>query len=215
MELYKYCKKEHMEAMLERGAARIGTVYGWRQIHQEYGELVVDESEGFTEVGGNVVFWDHRFVPDFLVESSLINKSSPGNHHVEFKNSTFYTPDRYAFSAAMTYAEEDHQRWFEKENYDACYRIHSAESFFASLTEALGDRVKFLCFAPVHYYDKSAQNHEFKGAFHPALVKRSKFGSQFELRALWTPNSESGEIKLIDLPSTNANKYCSVHRLLS
>ena len=61
MELFKYCKSEHMASMMDRGSARLGTLFDWRK-SEKYGELVSDTSEGHTTLTGNLIFFDTTFV---------------------------------------------------------------------------------------------------------------------------------------------------------
>lgn len=213
MELYKYCRKEHMDSMLAHGGVRIGTLFDWRKAHK-YGELVGDEHEGYTPLGGNVIFYDWRFVSSLIVDSSVNDQSTEGQRCVHFQNHAFHTPNLFVISTSMTYSLEDHKRWAEKEGYDACYRIRSARLFIKAISSALAGIADRVCAGKVHYYDSTKSNHVFEGTFHPGLVKRTEFGSQFEYRAMWTPKDKGTDITPIILSDTEARKYCSLHRVL-
>lgn len=215
MEVFKYCTKQNMDSMLLHGQIRIGTLFDWRRSHQ-YGELVGDQDEGYTRIGGNVLWYDHRFVGAILVESTVVDNSTPGNHNVHFTNHAFHTPNVFTLSVSTTYSEHDHRLWLEKEGYDACYRIRSARLFFKAISRSpdFAPMAAFVCQGPIHYYDKSQPNHQFLGTFHPALVKRPEFGSQSEIRAIWAPRTADQDIAPIVLNRTEASKYCCVHRLL-
>lgn len=204
--------------MLKHGSVRIGTLFDWRKA-KKYGELAGDEEEGYTRIGGNAIFYDWRFVGSLIVDSSVNDQSAEGERRVHFQNHAFHSHNVFMISTSMTYAHENHKLWFEKEGYDACYRIHSARLFFRAITRALSGIADPVCAGPVHYYDSSKSNHMFEGTFHPALVKRAEFGSQSfgsqsEYRAIWAPRDKAIDIEPIVLSATEARRYCSSHRVL-
>ena len=214
MELFKYCRKPHMEAMLASGAARIGTLFDWRR-SSAYGELIADESEGHTTLTGNLIFYDTTHLQSMLVDSHVGSEADRSTSGVPFRNEALRTHNHFAFSASATYSKEDHTRWFELEGYNACYRIHSAKLFFRALSvsEPFVSLARFVCHAPVLYFDPALPNNVFTGTFHPGLIKRSAFGSQAEHRALWSSTTSVG-IEPIVVSHSNAKRYVSPHALL-
>jgi len=212
MELYKYCKREHMDLLLNKGSLRLGTLFDWRKRNQ-YGEMVFDESDGYTKITGNIVFYDHSFVSDNLVVSTVSVEGSGTNELRHFKNELLQTNDFYTFSATMNYSESDHNNWYENEGYDACYVISFPKLFFRAISAQLPDAT-FRLSAPALYIDETASNTVFRDTFHSALLKNIKFFSQREFRALWKPNDVQKSISPRIIGNSSAYKYCSKYRVL-
>lgn len=205
-----------MLSMLTHGSARIGTLFDWRKT-SEYGELISDSNEAHTMLTGNLGFYDTTFINSLIVDSWVGPEENRATTGVPFRNEAVRAENHYAFSASTTYSERDHQRWYELEGYDACYRIHSARLFFKALTRSteLSALAQFVCAAPIHYFDESLPNNVFRGTFHPALIKRSTFGGQFEFRALWKPKTAAAVIEPVLVFSSRAKLYVSSHVILS
>jgi hypothetical protein len=201
-----------MQLLLKKGGLRVGTLFDYRN-RGKYGEMSSDKNEGRTEITGNIIFYDYKHISSILVKSSVNTTGKGENQLRHFKNETLYTDNLYTFSAASAYTEEDHKKWYEKEGYDACYLIHSARLFFRAISMEI-DIGNFVCFGPIHYFDETKSNQIFEGHFHPALIKNRVFGSQFEVRALWSPKLSSTEIDPIIIKNSNANKYCSPFRVI-
>ena len=53
MELFKYCRNDHMEAMFRFGTVRVGTLSDFRT-HDKYGEHTADAQEGSKLMGGTI-----------------------------------------------------------------------------------------------------------------------------------------------------------------
>jgi hypothetical protein len=210
MELYKYCKTEHMNALMDSNTLRLGTVFDWR-VSGKYGEMVMDSNEGtITLHSGNVVSYDWRFVPDFQMQSSVEEVEGGRNFH----NTLLYTTNVYSFSAAASYSKDDHVRWFESEGYDSCYKINSARLFFRAISGALKN-CAFVVYDKIQYYDPTLQNLIFEGTFHPALLKhKEKYGNQNEVRAIWKPTDKVAPIAPVCLTMAGISKYCERHRTL-
>lgn len=213
VELYKYCKSEHMRALLDADTLMIGTVFGWRQIGN-YGEMVMDSSDGRIRLPkSNLIFYDYRFIS--ALEPQAHVEVDEENELRHFRMIEISTHDVYAFSAASTYSKQDHRKWFESEGYDACYRVMSARLFFRAISRSFVEAT-FALWNPILYYDDSHGNIVFEQgkAFHPALLKeQSGYGAQVEVRAIWTPKQLPITPKLLTVPG--AHLYCCEHRVLS
>lgn len=165
MELFKYCKLSHMKSMLENGCTKVGTLFDWRRA-DTYGDFVTDSSEGHTNLTGNLIFYDVTHIHAMIVDSSVEESSDyPGSRN--FKNLAVRSADHFAFSAATAYSLADHQKWYDLEKYDACYRIHSSRLFFRALScsPELQSCAKFVCAAPVFYIDESSPNNILRVPF--------------------------------------------------
>lgn len=212
MELYKYCKTEHLEKLLSSGGLRLGTLFDWRK-NEKHGELVYDECEGYIQLKGDIVFYDYRFIEDQR-HIGTVNVQSVGENQVRhFKNEVLHTCDMYSFSCSMNYSEMDHRRWYELEGYDACYVIHSPRLFFRAISKELMD-ANFRLQAPVIYFDNSASKNVFEGFFHPALLKNINFQDQNEFRGLWKPFDTESDISPRIIERSDAHKYCSEYRMI-
>jgi hypothetical protein len=193
VQLFKYCRQEHLRSMLERGEARVGTLFDWRDNARAYGEMSGDEAEGVLKHPGALVF------------------------HEADARALLAAGDVYAFSTSAAYSEDAHRKWLEAEGYDACYRILSAKLFFRALSAALKD-ADYQFFAPVQYLDPRAppRAHEIPGRFHPALLKRSTgYTGQAEVRALWMPREPQKEIKPVRVERSRAGGYCESYRIIA
>ncbi len=61
MELYKYCQLDHMLAMKERGAVRVGALFDYRKT-ESHGEMVADGHEDNKVMSGTI----HNLTPETL-----------------------------------------------------------------------------------------------------------------------------------------------------
>jgi len=216
MALYKYCKKEHMLAMLELGAAKIGTLSSWKRT-DAHGDRVGDPSEGYMALPGNLLFYDTRFIGEIINDGhAWQDPHNPDLRH--FKNLGVGVADHYAFCTAGSYSESEHQSWFEAEGYDACYRIEHGLKFFAALsaTPEVRCTATLTCVYPALYYDDEPGSlNEFKETFHPGLLKRKRtFADQNEVRALWKPKNQDVELSSIIVPFSSARDFVVEHRVL-
>lgn len=205
-----------MRAMLERGAAKIGTLFEWKHA-DGHGTRVGDSSEGYMILAGNLIFWDTTHLGEMIHDGA--SWQDPNNpEQRDFRNYGFGVADHYAFCTAGSYSEADHQRWLESDGYDACYRIEHGLNFFNALSVApeLSSAGDLTCVFPALYYDETpGVNNEFKETFHPGLLKRkAQFSEQNEVRALWKPKSADHAISSILIPSSDAKNFVVEHRLL-
>lgn len=194
MKLIKYVKNEHFEGLQDSGSIRIGTLKNFRS--SEHGEMVSDSMEGSKRLTGSYQNVTAGTVHKSKSLSSLIkmsNRSSIGT--LEMSNYVIEEPDFYIFSLAQGYSENDHSKWFEKEQYDASYKILAPNTFFRRITRTLESHrsVRFLGLFEVHYYneDKGMDFFDSKESF-PAFSMKNYdgFSDQKEIRAVWQPLSK-------------------------
>ena len=217
MEAFKYCKREHMAAMLECGAARVGTLFGWRDAGA-LGEMTGDELEGVIRGStANIVFYDHRAAVEFehRDEDTTITVNADGSR--SWKTHATRSRDVYTYCLSSTYSHSQHERWAGREGYDACFRVRSCRLFLRALTTAMArsQAVEFFGALPVTYVRGDEQNLVFPGRFHPALLKRAGgYDDQDESRAIWLPRPRESAIAPLLLAETRAGVYCEVQALI-
>lgn len=216
MEAFKYCKREHMAAAIEHGAARIGTLFDWRSA-SALGEMAADEAEGITTSAANLVFYDHRAAFEFHHQDNdhTITVNEDGTR--SFKRNAMRSRDVFTFCVSGAYSPEMHARWRDREGYDACFRIRSCRLFFRALTRALRplQAVEYLGADAARYLRGDELNLVFPRMFHPALLKRAGgYDDQCEIRAIWRPIPRESPIQPIPIMSSEAGRYCDVHKVL-
>lgn len=213
MELFKYCRREHMLALKDTGAVRVGSLSDFRKTDR-YGELVSDDYEGSKKLAGTISNLNSENVHQYPGLKGLISIEGGGSVGLltvtDFVHSV---PDLLIFSAAKEYSEAAHRLWADSEGYDSCYRINSPRLFFRAITAALGDQYEFLGFAEVHYADEIDIATPQAG-IHPALVKRhTGYADQAEVRALWAPRN-TANVEPVILGRSRAFLYVAEHRTI-
>lgn len=213
MNLYKYCSRQWLEAFFRDGSLRIGTLYDWRNT-EKYGECVGDEREGLFEIVGNLIFFDPTHKDEFDIKSKVSELYVGVDGPVRtFRHERIQSKDCYAFCTADRYSLDDHHTWKELDGNDACYCIVSPDSFFAAISKTFSQG-RFAMWNSVYYYDLTAANVEIRGRFHPALLKRTAFRSQNEVRGIWTPKSRVPGVFPVNIKAPDAVRFCRVHHVL-
>ena len=214
MELFKYCRNDHMEAMFRFGTVRVGTLSDFRT-QDKYGEHTADAKEGSKLMGGtiqNLNSENSKLYPGLRGLIELGEGGVVGTLNVSSFEST--VTDALIFSASREYSEETHKEWMLAEGYDACYRILSARLFFKALSEKLPGGYQFLGFSEVIYADEIDIATPLAG-IHPALVKRNpRHIIQNEVRAIWAPVTDC-LLSPIILSETRASLFCIQHKRIS
>ena len=213
MELFKFCRHEHMLSMKNAGSVRIGSLSDYRKT-DKYGELVSDNFEGSKRLAGTISNINSENAHQYPGLEGLIGIEGGSTiGQLTVTNFVRSVPDLLIFSAAKEYSEETHKRWAESEGYDSCYRIISPRLFFRAISKVLGPEYKFLGFADVHYSDEIdiASSH---AGIHPALVKPpAGYADQAEVRAIWQPINNVN-VEPILLQRSRASLYIVEHRTL-
>ena len=199
-----------MDALFSTGAVRISTLFDWRN-QGKYGEMTSDEFEGVYPGNGNLIFYDPTHARSMLMDYSV----EQTEHGRIITRRSIKSPNVFTFSAASHYSDADHRKWFENEEYDACYRINSARLFFRALSKHIAD-AEFLFFADAEYVERDNPNHIVTGHFHPAIFKRKQeYADQREVRALWGPKDSSKELNPFVIPQSAAGQYCDPFRIIT
>lgn len=97
MELYKYCKREHVPLKGTSGLLRIGTLYDYKKT-DKYGEFVSDMHEGSKLISGTAMDLNANNFHLYPGLRGLINLDGGGSiGRVEVSNCTLMCPDMYIF----------------------------------------------------------------------------------------------------------------------
>ena len=205
IKLYKYCKREHMESLLERGSLLVNTLHNYKEM-EELGNEIHDPLEGVKRMDGK---GEGGTTPPGL--QRLIKFGNVGSYTIS--NVVEISPNLLIFSTSSEYSEEAHQRWFEDKEaqYDACYEIFSPDEFFASITLALGADYEYIGYSKVRYAD-SIDIHE--PDIHSALVKPERLAHQVEVRAGWK-SKHNNSLERIIIDRSNAGNFCREFRVIN
>lgn len=216
MELFKFCRHEHLLSMKNSGSVRIGTLSDYRKT-DKHGELISDEFEGSKRMSGSISNINSENAHKYPGLEGLVKVESGGGMtgQLTFNNCVFSVPDLLIFSATKEYSQQIHELWDKNEGYNSCYKIISPRLFFRAISEALGSNYNFLGFAEVHYADEIDIASPQAG-IHPALVKRhAGYADQAEIRAIWQPvNANAEDIEPIVLQQSGGSRYITSHRIL-
>jgi hypothetical protein len=214
MEIFKYCKLPHMQALQERGSVRVGSLYGYRET-ETHGEMVSDASEGKKVMSGVISSLTPDNLPKYPDLNKLVSFSYGKIENLQILGRKEFSPNCLIFSASTEYSESTHQSWLDKEGYEACYRIMSTRLFLKAISRQL-DLLgyKFWGCAPIHYTDE-IDIASPSADIHPALCKKPIFSRQKEIRAIWRPVTDKPVDRHIDLDTSEAFRYVTVHRTLT
>ncbi len=212
MELFKYCKLQHMQSMQERGAVRIGGLYNYRKT-EEYGEMVADVDEGKKTMSGTVKMLTPETLKNYPGLDGLVDFRYGKIESLSILGRKVNSQDCLVFSASAAYSEAAHQEWLQQENYDACYRIYSAKLFFRAISRMLRPRgYEFFGCNQVLYADEVDIASQ-AASIHPAFCKKKEFSPQVEVRAIWRSfNAEPINPQILDI--TEAFRYVTAHRVI-
>jgi hypothetical protein len=213
MELFKYCRREHMLALRDTGAVLVGSLSDFRKT-EKHGELVSDNCEGSKSLTGTVSDITPESFHRYPALTGILEIRGGYIGQVSMDNCRVMTPDLLIFSAAKEYSEDAHRRWEANEGYDCCYRIVSPRLFFRAISQALGDQYQYLGFAEMHYTDNALDISTQEAGIHPALVKRrTGYSDQAEVRAIWKQR-DSANVEPVLLERSRAFLYVTEHRTL-
>ena len=173
MELVKYLKQEHLEALLSRGSVRIGSSAFYKSTTS--GGMVDDKNEGKITFGGEAIGLTSETVKDMSLISKLIDIEPGSTANINFSGKNTYSEsDFYLFSTSTEYSAETHLKWHEKEGYNAAYIIQDTGAFFELITMALAEAVGVTGydFGFIEYYSDEEGLHidDKRTALRPAFL---------------------------------------------
>lgn len=210
--LFKYCKRQHMESMMQLGSVRLGSLSDYRR-QEGRGGMVSDVHEGAKRIDGYI----ERLAPEnrhrYPAVQGLFGPSTRING-LSVSNVVMLAPDQLVFCASHTYDEAAHRQWFEQEGYDACYRINHPMEFCRAITDALGQRFAPGWLMPVAYINGEDISSPTAGV-DPAFVKRpAGYADQCEVRNTWLSVDGQMVIEGMVVERSAAFMHCSRHAVL-
>ena len=208
--LFKYCRREHMESMLDHGSVKLGSLSEYRA-HE--GQMVGDPREGTKVIAGYI----SEIRPETAHLFPRLREAGLHFHglseRIQVENCTMTAPDQLVLSMASMYSRDAHQRWRDSEGYDACYRIDDPSSFLEAITAVIVGEFKRGQVGLVTYADIEDITVREPGD-DPAFVKRTgDFADQAEFRATWYPR-QAGEVASKIIAASDARRYVSVMAVL-
>lgn len=205
--LYKYCRRDHMQAMLTRGCVKLGSLSEYRA-HE--GRMVGDSREGQKEVQGYFRHADSDRYPG-LKKMGLMVK---GVENLVVAGTHVFAPDQLVLSMSTQYTQEAHSRWREEAGYDACYRVTDLVSFLEAIYAVISTDYSRGDVGPVNYLEVEDLRSPYSGD-NPAFVKRpSGYSDQNEFRITWLPRVPREQVSGILVEASEAGRYCEVHAII-
>lgn len=211
MPLYKYMPQKYLNAFLEKGSLKIGTLFEYRK-NEIYGDVIGDKEEGVhvTELkipGGGEIRTDSptqegAFIREFQKISGLQVTSGritvQGSGVIAIRTQS---QDQYIYCMSSEF-NEDVMKQFEC---DSCLEIIRPQHFFDAISKVIHPLGKFHMASAINYRDRTASYKE-PHQFHPSLIKDGSYEYQKEWRAIWLPKSEPTGPLFIDVP--RARQHC-------
>jgi hypothetical protein len=212
--LYKYLSKKYLEAFLQRGSLKIGTLYEYRKT-EEYGNVIGDKDEGLhkTELalsgGGEIDLATSSPEAEFFRTYIL----RPDQRHLKTKIvmadgarlvAHSNAPDLYIYCMTSEYNETVMKEF----GCNACLEISRPTEFFAAISHTIRHKGRFDGFGPIQYMDKTT-NYLKPHRVHPAAMKDNEYAYQKEWRAIWIPAKQPCQPLFVDVP--RAIRHCSPH----
>ena len=221
MALYKYVKKEHLDAFFTNGSIKIGSLYEYRQV-EKYGTVIGDDSEGtyITELSKNGeyeidmsrssaeadFFRQHVLRPDQKNTNGKI-RMADGAKLISRTNS----PDFYIYCVSNEYDSKVMKEF----GCDSCIEILRPDIFFKAVTKKIRHKASYENVVNIVYGNKTA-HYTTPHQVHPAIKKGFEYGYQKEVRAIWTPKKEIKSPLFIDVPKAiRACRACRACRVFA
>ncbi len=190
MKLYKFVKKEHLEAFFDRGSIRLSTIHEFRDV-TAFGKSRQDSKEGVhtlkRTVGKAPVSITSKKKETLISESIRIQDP---NLTIQFKGITFTNryecEDALIFCSSHCFSEDLFHRWHDTEGTDSCYEITDALNFVKAINKKLKDSAYFALNSNILYIDEPADYQSPLANVHPGIIKNKReYGWQVENRSVW------------------------------
>jgi hypothetical protein len=209
--LFKYLPKKYLEAFLDRGSLKIGTLYEYRKT-ETYGNVIGDNNEGlhktelFLPGGGEIdlasdtpeaeYFRQHVLRPDQRdAKVKLILED--GARFIAHSNSE----DLYIYCLTSEYSPAVMREF----GCDACLEIFRPQEFFEVISRKIRHKAKFNGLGRIQYINKTT-HYKQPHMIHPAAMKDLEYEYQKEWRAIWIPNKFQCQPLFINVPK--AIRHC-------
>ncbi len=212
MALFKYIKKEHLDAFFSKGSLKIGSLYEYRKVEQ-YGDVVGDIKEGINETVFERPETYEIDLSDQSPESNFFRErfdiKGPGIKILMPAGSKIisrdHSPDFYIYCVTTEFSIDAMNAF----GCDSCIEIINPELFLHSISKKIRHKASFEGGAPVTYCNK-VTNYSSPPPAHPALMKSIEYSYQKEFRWLWRPNKEIKSPIYIDVPKSV--RACRIYR---
>ncbi|MDH3375104.1 MAG: hypothetical protein OER22_08700 [Gammaproteobacteria bacterium] len=213
--LYKYIRRQHMEAFFRNGALKIGSLYEYRAL-EELGSIIGDASEGVHITRLDSTKRREFQLQDGSPEAAFFKKHilGPDQQNIEKKvvlaaGATLMahsnSPNYYIYCVSSEYDE----RVMRQFGCDRCIEIVDPERFFKAISKNIRHKASFEGCFPVSYGNKTT-DHLNPHEAHPALLKDDSYSDQKEIRAIWKPFKEPKGSLFINAPK--AARHCREYR---
>lgn len=212
--LYKFLPKRYLEAFLNRGCLKIGTLYEYRKI-EDYGNVIGDKNEGlhktelFLPGGGEIdlasnsleaeYFRKHVLRPD-QQDAKVKIVLEDGARLIAHSNSQ----DLYIYCMSSEYNPSVMKEF----GCDACLEIFRPNEFFEAISRKIRHKAEFNELGPIKYMDKTT-HYSQPHTIHPAAMKDVEYDYQNEWRAIWVPEKAPRQPLFINVP--RAIRHCRPH----
>ena len=205
MSLFKYLPKKYLDAFMEKGSLRIGTLHEYRQ-QEKYGPAVGDPREGFQFTamdlpgGGEIDFSQRSKETDFF-RSIFRIPESPGRHlTVRMESGATFrarseSVEMYIYCVSSEYSELVMREF----DCDSCLEIVAPDNFFVAISERVREHATFNSLGSVRYVDRKTR-YTTPHTVHPAIMKDPEYSYQKEWRAMWTPVAPPKGPLYVDVP---------------
>ena len=204
--LYKYTQRHYVQAMLDVGTYRIGTLEEYRN-EERFGSEIGDAEEGrkTTYSDDQLIDWGKPdTVPDF---AKRFVKVTPGRNPIlrnVVLNRNEASPNCYIYFVSKR-LDSVLMRQF---SCDAVVEIVNLPPFFEALSATLCDAGKTngKCLIAECVYGQRSRHYSQEDSVHPALLKDVRFKHQEEVRAIWSASTDS--LQGIVLQCPEARRFC-------
>lgn len=212
--MIKYSEEKYIDALLNMGSIRIGTLYDFRNIEHKKG--IADEEEGKKLLTYHINKTQypskdsiHIRALNELGNASFAEGHNPNNEFI-IENvkviNQLEVPDCYVmcFSSSLS---RDTLREFEGAN--SALIVLKLHEFFKEITKQLNfiSSVKFIGVRRVQYQPRREIWNGINHGISPVSIKSLAYAKQYELRAIWE-STESYSIRPIILSSYILGSYC-------
>jgi hypothetical protein len=213
--LYKYMRKQHLEAFLQRGSLKIGTLHEYRRV-EDYGKVIGDDEEGIRFTTFNIPGGGTVDLMGNAPEALYLRSSLPIPSGVPLPTLTFDAGAEFLIREAVpdvfiycTTSKFD-LKVMEEFGYDACLEIVRPDAFFRAISRKIRHKGTFLGNAPVHY--RNRVTHYTRPHSTPAyMMKGAEYTYQKEVRAVWAPAKTNVAPIYVDV--AEAVRYCQTYRI--
>lgn len=208
--IYRFCQRGHRDAFFTTGSLRLGTVHGYRDT-LTLDAARADSLEGIRKTRREIDRLEMRPGEYHPVASEMFVPVGPEPltirnvnlvHHIE-------SPDLYTLCAAKAFSEEMFLRWNKIDRKtDACYEITAPIRLLLSVAIRYPQAIRESQLGYVSYADPPLDWRSPLFQQHPALLKRTEYEWQEEVRFLFDPRKPPLPVNGWMITVPQAALYC-------